>query len=37
MSRGNCSRIFCLFHNKCARILALQSMARTGQEDILLV
>ncbi len=36
MIRGNCSRNFCLFHNKCARILALQSMAGTDWEDVLL-
>ena len=37
MISGNCSRNFCLFHNACARILALQSMARTDRGYMLLV
>jgi len=37
MISGNCSRNFCLFHNACARILALQRIAGTDRGDILLV
>ena len=38
MISGNCSSNFCLFHNACARILALQRIAGTDRGgDMLLV